>query len=226
MHRNSGQATMLAAIRQSPLLRTMSLSRVLDIFERILLAGLFGYMVYSFVHDWLEGGSLSTAILLVSEGAVLVFVLLRRFTDNVSLRPTDWVLALIGSSASLVVQPAHADTPAALTAICSVLMFVGLIVQLSAKLTLRRSFGAVAANRGVKVGGPYRFVRHPMYAGYLMTHIGFLVTNPSAWNALAYGICTIAQVGRILAEEKLLTADDKYRDFAARVRYRLIPGLF
>ena len=50
--------------------------------------------------------------------------------------------------------------------------------------------------------------------------------NPSAWNALAYSVCCTAQIGRILAEERLLTADSKYRDFAARVRYRLIPGVF
>jgi protein-S-isoprenylcysteine O-methyltransferase Ste14 len=144
----------------------------------------------------------------------------------VSLRPTDWVLALVGSAASLLVQPTDTDSGAVLTAFCAILMLAGLIVQLAAKLTLRRSFGAVAANRGVKVGGPYRLVRHPMYAGYLMTHIGFLLTNPSAWNALAYSVCTIAQIGRILAEERLLTADGKYRDLAASVRYRLVPGVF
>ncbi|MDB5536109.1 MAG: hypothetical protein JWQ65_984 [Devosia sp.] len=221
---------MLSAIRHSPhflrALGAMRFPRLLDIGERIILAALFGYMVWTFVLDWLEGGSIATAIVLVSEGAVLVFVLLRRFTENVSFRPADWGLALVGSSASLLVQPTGAGGNAALAAFCAILMLVGLIVQLAAKLTLRRSFGAVAANRGVKIGGPYRLLRHPMYAGYLMTHIGFLLTNPSAWNALAYGVCSIAQIGRILAEEKLLSADSKYRDFAARVRYRLIPGIF
>ena len=54
-----------------------------------------------------------------------------------------------------------------------------------------------------------------------MTHIGFFLMNPSAWNALAYSVCYTAQIGRILAEERLLTADSKYRDFADRVRYRV-----
>jgi protein-S-isoprenylcysteine O-methyltransferase Ste14 len=183
-------------------------------------------MMLTFVHDWLDGGSVNTAILLVSEGAVLVFVLFRRFTEDVSLRPGDWALALVGSGAPLLVQPAHVGSSAGLAAFSTILMLAGLLVQLAAKLTLRRSFGAVAANRGVKIGGPYRLVRHPMYAGYLLTHIGFIMTNPSAWNALAYGVCFIAQIGRILAEEKLLGADSKYRDFAARVRFRLIPGVF
>lgn len=209
---------MLPATRYSP--------RLLDIGERIVLAALFSYMVWTFVQDWLEGGSIVTAILLVSEGAVLVFVLVRRFTDDVSFRPGDWALAFVGSSAPLLVHPSGTGANAMLTAFCAILMLAGLMVQLAAKLTLRRSFGAVAANRGVKVGGPYRLVRHPMYAGYLMTHIGFLLINPSAWNALAYSVCSLAQIGRILAEEKLLNADSKYREFVARVRYRLIPGVF
>lgn len=200
--------------------------RVLDIGERIVLAALFAYMVWTFVLAWMGGASIVIAILLLSESVVLVFVLLRRFTDDVSFRPADWGLALVGSAAPLMVQPTGTNSNAALMAFCAMLMLAGLMIQLAAKLTLRRSFGAVAANRGVKVGGPYRVVRHPMYAGYLMTHIGFFLTNPSAWNALAYGVCCIAQIGRILAEERLLTVDSKYRDFAARVRYRLIPGLF
>ena len=55
----------------------------------------------------------------------------------------------------------------------------GFVLQLSAKLTLRRSFGVVAANRGVKASGPYRLVRHPMYAGYALTHVGFLLAGPN-----------------------------------------------
>jgi protein-S-isoprenylcysteine O-methyltransferase Ste14 len=221
---------MPSAVRPVPYVvrdrRAIRLSRVLDLGERVMLAALFSYMVWIFTLAWLEGGSMATSILLVSESMALLFVLSRRFTDDVSFRPADWALALVGSGAPLLVQPTGAAQNATLAVFCAILMLVGLVVQLSAKLTLRRSFGAVAANRGIKIGGPYRLVRHPMYAGYLMTHIGFFLLNPSAWNALAYGVCCIAQIGRILAEEKLLTADSKYRDFAARVRYRLVPGLF
>ena len=40
-------------------------------------------------------------------------------------------------------------------------MLIGLYVQISGKLILGRSFGLIAANRGIKVAGPYRIVRHP-----------------------------------------------------------------
>src|SRR3712207_5654835 len=106
------------------------------------------------------------------------------------------------------------------------LMLAGFMLQIAAKMTLRRSFGVVAANRGVKVGGPYRVIRHPMYAGYLLTQIGFLLTNPSVWNASIYAIALGFQISRILAEERVLSRDASYRAFTAAVPYRLAPGIF
>ena len=105
-------------------------------------------------------------------------------------------------------------------------MLVGLVLQVAAKFALSRSFGVVAANRGVKKGGPYRLVRHPMYAGYVMTQIAFLLTNPSAWNAAIYGFALACQIGRIVAEERVLVRDPSYRAFAAAVPYRLVPRIF
>jgi protein-S-isoprenylcysteine O-methyltransferase Ste14 len=126
----------------------------------------------------------------------------------------------------LAVPAAHTSETSGLSILWALLALGGFALQISAKLTLRRSFGIVAANRGVKVGGPYRFVRHPMYAGYVMTHVGFLLHNPSLWNFGVYGLAFGCQVARILAEERVLLQDQGYRDFAARTRYRLLFGVF
>jgi protein-S-isoprenylcysteine O-methyltransferase Ste14 len=197
----------------------------LDMFERVALSLIFVFMTVNFFHAWMLGANYSSAVVLLGEAMVVVFVICRRITENVSARPGDWVLAVIGTMSPLLVQPTLGAGLVPIF-ICTLMMIAGLVIQLAAKLTLRRSFGAVAANRGVKVGGPYRFVRHPMYAGYLLLHIGFLLANPSWWNAAVYLICQTCQVGRILAEERLLGDDVKYRSFAAQVRYRLIPGIF
>ena len=58
----------------------------------------------------------------------------------------------------------------------------------------------MAANRGIMVGGPYRMIRHPMYAGYMLNQFGFLLDNPSAWNLAVYCVCWGMQIGRIVVD--------------------------
>ncbi len=105
-------------------------------------------------------------------------------------------------------------------------MIGGMFLQITAKVVLGHAFGIIAANRGVKVIGPYRFVRHPMYAGYTMTHIGYLLAMPALSTAILYALALSFQVVRIFREERVLIEDPRYREFAACVRYRLVPGLF
>jgi protein-S-isoprenylcysteine O-methyltransferase Ste14 len=106
------------------------------------------------------------------------------------------------------------------------LILIGLFVQIAAKICLGRSFGLIAANRGVKSQGPYRFVRHPMYAGYTLTHIGLFLSMPSLKNALLYSLALSFQLVRIVREEAVLRQDAEYRAFAEQVRFRLVPKLF
>jgi protein-S-isoprenylcysteine O-methyltransferase Ste14 len=106
------------------------------------------------------------------------------------------------------------------------LMVSGLFVSLAAKAFLRRSFGIVAASRGVRRGGPYRLVRHPMYSGYVITQIGFLLLNPSLWNVAVYAVTWGTLLLRVREEEAFLSQDPAYRAYQGDVRYRLLPGLF
>ena len=106
------------------------------------------------------------------------------------------------------------------------LMLAGLALSFYAKVTLWRSFGLVAANRGVKRHGPYRVIRHPMYLGYAITQVGFALLNPVWSNLLIYSAAFGLQVLRLKAEEGLLERDPVYADYMARVRFRLAPGLF
>jgi protein-S-isoprenylcysteine O-methyltransferase Ste14 len=166
-------------------------------------------------------------LILVGETAVVIFVLLRRPTQAISLRLGDWLLAIIATFTPLLIMPV--DTPAALQALIPLgvgLVVVGNAVQVAAKLFLRRSFGIAPANRGIKTGGMYKIVRHPMYAGYLLIHIGILVLMPTVHNFIIYSISWSAQIPRLLAEERLLSEDPAYRGLLAKIRWRLIPGVF
>ena len=74
--------------------------------------------------------------------------------------------------------------------------------------------------------GPYRIVRHPIYAAYLIGQIGFFLLNPSPWNAAIYSVGLVVQIFRIAAEERVLAHDPGFAAFCAQTRYRLIPGLY
>ena len=74
------------------------------------------------------------------------------------------------------------------SACCSM---AGLLLHLGAKLSLRRSFGIVAADRGIKIEGPYRLVRHPMYLGYMLVHLALLLAGPLWWNATIFALTWI-----------------------------------
>ena len=205
----------------APALERLDLDRV----EKFLVAAFMTVLAARLVPVALATGALPPLLLLISEGVVVLFILLRRPTRDISRRGGDWALGLAGTLLPLTAIAPQGTALLPLSA-CAAIMMAGFLLQLAAKLTLRRSFGVVAANRGVKASGPYRLVRHPMYAGYALTHVGFLLSGPAAWNLAVYGATLAIAVRRILAEERVLLEDPAYRALAAKVRWRLLPGLF
>ena len=197
--------------------------RVLDLVEQAAVLALYTWLVVRLWPGEFSATNWHPLLLLLSEGLVVVLLLVRRPTDRISTRGLDWALAAGGTFVVLLVGQGGAPLHGPLGA---VLMLLGLAIHVGAKLSLFRSFGVVAANRGVKVGGLYRLVRHPMYAGYMLTHIGFLLVAPSLWNLAVYAVAWAFLVARIYAEERVLGEDPAYQAFKGRVRYRLLPGLF
>jgi protein-S-isoprenylcysteine O-methyltransferase Ste14 len=159
-----------------------------------------------------------------SEMLQVILVLIRR-PGQVAATPYAFFIAIMGMALPLFIRPAGgvALAPGALTA---AIMSGGLLLNIVAKLFLNRSFGIVAANRGVKRGGPYRLVRHPMYAGYIVSEFGFLLASFTWFNLAIYGTAWLFQLLRIQEEERWLMKDELYRNFAATTRWRLVPGLY
>ena len=163
-------------------------------------------------------------LLLVSDGMVVALMMTRRRTQRVSQRPMDWLLAFAATAGPLMaIGGGAALVP---DGVGYGLMAAGLFLSLYAKAVLWRSFGVVAANRGVKIGGPYRFVRHPMYLGYTITQIGFTLLYPIWTNVALYAAAFVLQVMRLRAEEDLLSQDPAYAAYMRSTRFRLLPGVF
>jgi protein-S-isoprenylcysteine O-methyltransferase Ste14 len=87
----------------------------------------------------------------------------------------------------------------------------------------------VQTERGHKVidTGPYAVVRHPMYAGAVLYFIGVPLLLGS-WSGLALAplLAALFALRIVLEERTLRTGLPGYADYAARVRWRLLPGVW
>jgi protein-S-isoprenylcysteine O-methyltransferase Ste14 len=74
--------------------------------------------------------------------------------------------------------------------------------------------------------GCYRVLRHPIYLGYLITHVAFVAANPTAWNITLIVVSDLALLRRAVYEERTLARDPEYREYIERVRWRIVPAVF
>jgi protein-S-isoprenylcysteine O-methyltransferase Ste14 len=90
-------------------------------------------------------------------------------------------------------------------------------------LYLRRSLSIIPEARRLVTGGPYRIVRHPLYAAEMLAAAAFVMVNPGALAVAVLAPFIATQLVRSRYEERLLTATyPEYRDYARTTR-RLIP---
>jgi protein-S-isoprenylcysteine O-methyltransferase Ste14 len=196
-----------------------------DILARAAVGGLFALLSINLLTDFLQTQRMTGLLLLVSESLVVVLTILRRRASIVDRSPG----AAVVTAASLVgpVLLRTAQGPGLLPDVATVVISaVGLIVVIAGKITLGRSFGIVPANRGVVIAGPYGIVRHPIYAGYVLTHVGFACAYPTAWNVALVVLTDAALMIRALYEERVLAGDRVYQTYCRRVAWHVVPGVF
>lgn len=193
---------------------------------RLFALAIYGVAVHQFALAWWRDPTRLTLLaLLLTEGYTLVLVLIARRAAARDLGPLSMLAT--GYAAFFFAFLSPQDTRQIVAEGLGVtLQCLGLALQFAAKATLGRSFGLLPAQRRIVVRGPYRWVRHPIYLGYLVGHIGFLLVNLSWHNAAVFAALYAAQAYRIVREERVLAADPDYRAYRTRVRWRLVPGLF
>jgi len=192
---------------------------------RVLIVLLFSLMVYRIGMNFLETGRLTGLLLLASEALVVVLTVVRRTPVCVDRSVRARMLTTIAMMGPPLVAPAQTPPIVSDTISLSVCA-VGLLVVIGGKLSLGRSFGLIPANRGIVSSGLYRVVRHPIYLGYLITHVAFVAAHPTVWNLALLAIADLAQMARAVCEEQTLAQDERYRAYQRTVRWRVVPGVF
>ena len=162
---------------------------------------------------------LSTLLVLVKVSADTLFHLFRAPAKKISRSYYAWLIGIAGAFTILFFQSVQGTD----TFLATAIQIVGLMLQVASMFSLNRSIGFVAANRGIKTNGMYRFVRHPLYFAYTIAFFGFLLNHFTIWNLCIYMAMVLALYLRTYCEEQVLREDAEYQQYAKRVRWRLLP---
>jgi protein-S-isoprenylcysteine O-methyltransferase Ste14 len=160
--------------------------------------------------------------------------------DHADTKTWDKVLSpLVGLGSGLIPLVAGIDArfeplvmyPLAVKLLALVVMLAGYALGAYALIENRYFSGVVRiqADRGHRVvtGGPYRWVRHPGYAGALLTYLATPFLLDSNWAFVPVALITVVLFIRTGLEDKTLQNElAGYRAYAGRTHYRLIPGIW
>jgi protein-S-isoprenylcysteine O-methyltransferase Ste14 len=121
------------------------------------------------------------------------------------------------------------SVPSALVVVGDVMTILGfsIIFLVYRENTFTSATIEVAKDQTVVSTGPYAAVRHPMYTGGLLYLIGTPVALGSYWGLCALALIVPVIIWRLLDEERFLGKNlPGYDDYRAKLRWRLIPGVF
>ena len=194
-----------------------------EVGSNLCLSLLYLRFVLDHGRDFLADHRLSTFLLIAKVSGDMFFFLIRRLPKEVSVSPYDWTAAIVGTFAVTLMRP---DADGADLIVGQAIQLFGMSLQVAGILSLNTSFGLTAANRGVKTGGMYRVVRHPLYMSYIVSCLGYVVNHPTPHNLAVYAAAVGFWVLRIVAEERLLMKDPAYAEYATKSRWRLVPFVF
>jgi hypothetical protein len=198
---------------------------VADFAARAAVVLLFALLSINLLQEFLRTRHVTGLLLLTSESLVVVLTIARRRAAVVDSSPKATTVTGISLVGPWMLRTADA---AALVPdhVTSMISGIGLLIVVAAKIALGRSFGLVPANRGIVVRGPYCFVRHPIYLGYVISHVAFFLAQPTMWNAAVILIGDGTLIARALMEERVLSGDAAYASYCRRVSWHLVPGVF
>ncbi len=168
---------------------------------------------------------LASDVFLVGAVPMGIFSLLR--TPPIETQPSlASIIAYLGMLALPLMMKFDAKAPAPLYSLGAALELLGVVLSQSARIWMGRAFGILPANRGIVTQGPFRWVRHPVYSGWLILTTGRVLLSFRLINVLLALATVPFVIWRIALEERLLQNDPAYQSYQAQVRFKLFPYLY
>jgi hypothetical protein len=152
---------------------------VSDLVARVSIGALFTLLSFNIFADYVRTGHVTGLLLLLGESLVVVLTILRRRANIVDRSAAAAIMTTVSLAGPALLRATDGHVSLMPDHVTALVSSIGLVLVVIGKITLGRSFGVVPANRGVVVRGPYSFVRHPIYTGDLITHMSFLVVQPT-----------------------------------------------
>ena len=180
---------------------------------------LWSFFAYSHFNAFQKTGDWTYLLFCISEAVTVLLFTTRTAPKTVSVDPLDWLFAIGGTFVPLAFAPADFG----IMPIAKHLIAAAMVMQILGLLSLNRSFALVAAKRELKLGGMYRFVRHPLYASYFVMFTGYVLSNTTLMNAAIYFLTLGLLSARMMREEKHLAQDPAYCAYMQSVPFRLLP---
>ena len=194
-------------------------------FDKLIAVVLVGYSVSMAISINGERRGLPLVLLLVRVIVLNGLVLIRRHPQRITVSPLFWIVAMAEAYWDLLFgvfrsYPSVALCPAWFTDGLSIMAF---LILLTARISLGRSFGIVAADRGIITTGAYRIVRHPVYTAAYLAVFAYVLSHFSVLT-VSLALCNFALTAtKALLEEKFLGLNEAYKRYMGRVRYRFFP---
>jgi protein-S-isoprenylcysteine O-methyltransferase Ste14 len=196
-----------------------------ELVAKVTLGSLMLVFAYSIWLDFASTGRWTGTLMLVSELMVVALTIVRRRPIEVDRGWDARLVTFVSVMAPPLLRPVSGGGLAS-DLVTVAVSSAGLALIISGKWSLGRSFGLMPANRGIVSSGLYRVLRHPIYAGYLVCHVGFLIAHPTLRNLTLLIAADCALLVRSLYEERTLRHDEHYVRYCDAVRWRVLPGVF